>query len=210
MHTIDVESKESDVTSNSNGFDALSDEDKSNVEMVLFLLDKFCVGDSFYHEITMLFDDLPRSYLVKQKRNQLNGTCYVTSTPGNEEGAQVYFKEPLRERIKDYVTTHPTVISQGETVQLKISGDGAQMTRSSNFILMSFALLQSSDDIMAAKGNHTVAVVKGIEDYHTLKKCFQDVFSDINEIVMEKKIDVDGETVNLELFLINLFYLCWA
>ena len=64
MHTIDVESKESDVTSNSNGFDALSDEDKSNVEMVLFLLDKFCVGDSFYHEVTMLFDDLPRLYLV--------------------------------------------------------------------------------------------------------------------------------------------------
>ena len=58
--------------------------------------------------------------------------------------------------------------------------------------------------------NHTVAVVKGKEDYYTLKKCFQDVFSDINEIVMEKEIDVDGETVNLELFLINLFYLCWA
>ena len=152
MHTIDVESKESDVTSNSNGFDALSDEDKSNVEMVLFLLDKFCVGDSFYHEITMLFDDLPRSYLVKQKRYQLNDMCHVTSTPGIEEGAQVSFKELLRERIKDYVTTHPTVISQGETVQLKISGDGARMTRSSNFISMSFALLQSSDDIMAAKG----------------------------------------------------------
>ena len=75
------------------------------------------------------------------------------------------------------------------------------MTRSSNFIFMSFALLQSLDDIMAAKGNHTVAVVKGKQNYHTLEKCFQDVFSDINEIVMEKKIDVDGETVDLELFL---------
>ena len=49
------------------------------------------------------------------------------------------------------------------------------MTRSSNFIFMSFALLQSLDDIMAAKGNHTVAVVKSKEDYHTLKKCFKDV-----------------------------------
>ena len=44
-------------------------------------------------------------------------------------------------------------------------------------------------------------MVKGKEDYHTLKKCFKDVFSDINEIVMETKIYVDGETVNLELFL---------
>ena len=73
--------------------------------------------------------------------------------------------------------------------------------KSSNFILMSFAPLQSSDDIMAAKGNHTVAVVKGKENYHTLKKCVKDAFSDINEIVMEKKIDVDGKTVTLELFL---------
>ena len=29
MHTIDVESKESDVTSNSNGFGALSDDEKN-------------------------------------------------------------------------------------------------------------------------------------------------------------------------------------
>ena len=91
-----------------------------------------------------------RSYLGKQKRNQLNNMCHITSTPG-KEGAQVSFKELLRERVKDYVTTHPTIISQGETVQVKISEDGAWMTRSSNFILMSFALLQSSDD-MAAKG----------------------------------------------------------
>ena len=35
------------------------------------------------------------------------------------------------------------------------------MTRSSNFILMSLAILQSTDDVLAAKGNHTIAVVKG-------------------------------------------------
>ena len=46
------------------------------------------------------------------------------------------------------------------------------MTRTSNSILMSFALLQSTDDILAAKGNHTVAVVKGKEDYSVLKNCF--------------------------------------
>ena len=43
--------------------------------------------------------------------------------------------------------------------------------------------------------------MRGKEDYHTLKKCFKDVFIDINEIVMVGKIDVDGETVNLEFFL---------
>ena len=66
---------------------------------------------------------------------------------------------------------------------------------------MSFGILQSSDDIMSAKGNHTIAVVKGKEDYDLLRECFADVFRDINEVVTEKKIDLDGETVNLEFFL---------
>ena len=127
----------------------------------------------------MLFDDLPRSYLVKQKRTQLNEMCHITSTPGDEEGAQVSFKELLKERIKDYVTTHPTV-GQGEAIKVKISGDGAHMTRNLNFILMSFALVESDHDAMAAKGNHTIGVVNGKEDYETLKTCFRDILADIN------------------------------
>jgi hypothetical protein len=75
------------------------------------------------------------------------------------------------------------------------------MTRNSNFILLSFALLQSSEDVMAAKGNHTIAVVNGKEDYSTLKRCFKNVFRDINELVSQKEIVVDGKNVHLELFL---------
>jgi hypothetical protein len=47
---------------------------------------------------------------------------------------------------------------------------------------MSFALLESTDDILAAKGNYTIAVVKGKEDYAVLKNCFKDVLSDINDM----------------------------
>ena len=69
------------------------------------------------------------------------------------------------------------------------------MTRNTDFILMSFALLYPSEDIMAAKGNHTIAVVNE-KDYSTLKTCFGDAFRDINE----KKIEIDGKTFNLEFF----------
>ena len=73
------------------------------------------------------------------------------------------------------------------------------MTRNTDFILMSFALLYPSEDIMAAKGNHTIAVVNE-KDYSTLKTCFGDAFRDINELVNEKKIEIDGKTFNLEFF----------
>ncbi len=183
-----------DNTDNVSGFDALLDDDKGKVEKVLFLLDKFCVGDAFYHEITMLVEGLPKSYLVKQRRDQLNKMCHISATPGEEHGAQLPFKQLLKNRIKEYTIAHPNVVRDNETIKVKISGDGANMTRSSNFILMSFAILQSTDDVFAAKGNHTIAVVKGKEDYDVLKHCFRDVFNDINDMLRE-------DTVNLEFFL---------
>ena len=75
------------------------------------------------------------------------------------------------------------------------------MTRNSNFILMSFALVESDHDAMAAKGNHTIGVVNGKEDYETLKTCFRDILADINELVEEKNIEVNGKQINLDFFL---------
>ena len=196
-HTLTTEGQDP-YSESSNGFDTLSEEEKSRVEKVLFLLDKFCVGDNFYHELTMVVDGLPKSYLViKQRRSQLNDICHITSTPGEAEGAQMSFNDLLKERIKDYVESHPNV----NHIQVKISGDGARMTRNSSFILMSFALLHSDDEVMAAKGNHTIAVVKGKEDYATLKQAFGDVFKDINSLISKNKIEVGGKSINLEFFL---------
>ena len=195
-HALTTEGQDP-CSESSNGFDTLSEEEKSRVEKVLFLLDKFCVGDNFYHELTMVVDGLPKSYLVKQRRSQLNDICHITSTPGEAEGAQMSFNDLLKERIKDYVESHPNV----NHIQVKISGDGARMTRNSSFILMSFALLHSDDEVMAAKGNHTIAVVKGKEDYATLKQSFGDVFKDINSLISKNKIEVGGKSINLEFFL---------
>lgn len=75
------------------------------------------------------------------------------------------------------------------------------MTRNSSFILMSFALLHSDDEVMAAKGNHTIAVVKGKEDYNTLRQSFGDIFKEMNSLISKKKIEVGGKSVNLEFFL---------
>ena len=80
------------------------------------------------------------------------------------------------------------------------------MTRLSNYILMTFGLLDASEDIMAGKGNHTIAVVKGKEDYDVLKESFKDVLRDMNEVVAEKKIDVDEGTVNLEFFWVGIIH----
>lgn len=45
----------------------MSDEDKNQIEKVLFLMDKFGVSEEFYHELSMIFSDLPRSIVCSQK-----------------------------------------------------------------------------------------------------------------------------------------------
>ncbi|CAB4041448.1 Hypothetical predicted protein [Paramuricea clavata] len=163
-HKLNIENANS-RNSHTHGFENLSKEDQEKVEKVLFLLE-----DSFYHELTMLENDLPKSYLVKQRRDQLNKLCRLSSTPGEEEGSQFRLKDILTDKMRDFISCPPERSNNEQCIKVKISGDGAQMTRNSNFILMSFSLLQSSEDVMAACGNHTIAIVKSKEDYDVLKR----------------------------------------
>ena len=69
----------------------LSEEDKQKVKNILFILDKFCIGDAAYHELTMLCEGLPRSYLIKQCKDDINKLSHIVRTPGTAQGAQGAF-----------------------------------------------------------------------------------------------------------------------
>lgn len=79
----------------------ITQQDDENLEQLLFLLDKFCVSDELYHELTILYKDLPRSYLIKQKRSGLNKLCHIEKAPGIYPGAQISFLDTLKEHIGD-------------------------------------------------------------------------------------------------------------
>ena len=89
-------------------YSKLSDDDKAKVEGILYLIDKFGVGDEFMHELSMVVDGLPKSYLFKQCRTDLNMGCIITSTPGRAPGAQYSFKQLLADRVKHMVSTSGT------------------------------------------------------------------------------------------------------
>jgi hypothetical protein len=160
-------------------------------------MDKFGVGDSFIHELSMSPGlDLPRSYLIIQKRDDLNNLCSITSTPGRADGAQFSFNSLLEERVKSFIDSNPT-FDDNESIRIKISGDGAKMTNTYNFVIFSFALLQKTDDVMSARGNHTIAVVKGAEKYETLKESFKNIFDEINALNRAKSLLLMAEIIML-------------
>ena len=80
-------------------FQKLPGNEKDTVRALLYILDKFCVGDAAYHEISMIDDQFPRSYLIKQCRNDLNLIFHIARTPGKHPGAQMNFKDELRRQI---------------------------------------------------------------------------------------------------------------
>lgn len=107
----------------------------------------------------------------------------------------------LKAHVEEFVKLHDEVDWSKEKIQIKLSGDGARMTRNSSFILLSFSLLQSQDDVMSASGNHTFAIVKGSESYKTLKDSFGLIFQEINNLIQVSAITINNSKLNLEFFL---------
>ena len=73
------------------------------LESILYILDKFSVGDAFYHELSMLNEGLPRSYLIKQCRNQLNMIYTTQKTPSPIPGTQLEFEIVLRDELSKFL-----------------------------------------------------------------------------------------------------------
>ena len=89
------------------GYHELSEEEKQKVQNVLFILDKFCIGDAAYHELTMLCENnsLPRSYLIKQCKDEMNKINHIVRTPGPAQGAQLDFITELKSVVQDMVSS---------------------------------------------------------------------------------------------------------
>ena len=140
----------------------------------------------------MTLSSIPKSYLVKQRRDQLNEICHIIDpTPGSAEGAQMSLTGLLKARVQDLISRDKETNWKEHPIQVKISGDGARMLRNSSFILFYFCLLQAGDDVMSSSGNHTIAIVKGSESYNTLKEAFGTVLSEINETIKQGHIIVN-------------------
>lgn len=76
----------------------------------------------------------------------------------------------IKDCVEEYLKENPNT----DKIQIKINGDGACMTRNSSFVLLSFSILQTGEQVMTAKGNGTIAILNGKEDF--FKKCIRKHF----------------------------------
>ena len=94
----------------------------------------------------MITDSLPRSYLVKQCRDQLNKMSKIEPLNAKFEGAKVTSAETVfKIHISDFLKQNSDFDPITDKIKIKINGDGARMTWNSNFILPSFSILQTEE-----------------------------------------------------------------
>ena len=95
--SVDLQKDQETQTPEGPRFNRLSDEEKEAIEQVLFLLDKFYVSDEVYHKLTQISEGLPKSYLIKQRREELNKACHLRKTPGEHPGVEQSFRLLLQQ-----------------------------------------------------------------------------------------------------------------
>ena len=98
--TVTLSLDEKDTHSSSG---MISPEDREKCQQILYLLDRFNVSDEVYHELSMVSKDLPKSYRIKNLRNELNCGIPLTKTPGNSEGVSTPFLSRLETKVQHMV-----------------------------------------------------------------------------------------------------------
>ena len=92
------------------------------------------MGDKVYHELTMTVEGLSKSYLIKQSRSELNKSYHIERTPGKSPDEYINFISTLSDHIRQLLTEKPEL--KDNKIEVKLSGDGAKMFRTTNFMLM--------------------------------------------------------------------------
>lgn len=169
--------------------------DTQSLELVLFVKERFGLSDSAYHELSMVCQSLPRSWKLKHLAKELNSKWVIMPCPGGD-GVQQSLQERLTKRVKHLLQEQK--VNNGDKLQVKLCGDGTKVCRKLNLINFAFTLLNEGAIAKSPRGNHTVAIVNGTEDYGRLKISLSDVVSEVERLAT---VAVNDKTFPVEYFL---------
>lgn len=168
----------------------------SCIDSVAYLTERFGVSDETYHEFAQLFPSMPRLYELKGHRKEVSKTIKLKKLSKKYGGLY----RPLKAVLAKVMSLSLSAEQLKSTVLVKISGDGTRIGKN-NHMLMSFSIPSGNEDVLSAAGNHTFASVKSIEKYEDLKEALEPVLKEINELIQEKELEINGKRVKVNVVL---------
>ena len=176
-------------------FNGMTSTDKLNVRKVLQVCDNSMISDSAYHELAMHVPEMPRKHLLVSCRNDVNSNFEVKRTPGMLPGSYLSLQKEL---IKELEYAELEGMPLLDTLKIKISGDSAKVSRISNFIVISYAHLDTLNTL-SHLNQRVLAVLKCEENYENLDKSCVPIFAEINDL------DKDGITLGDKKIKVEIF-----
>ena len=194
-HTIKCTSKTGKNVNFSlnSSFRDLDQENKHHVRQLLFILDKFAISDAAYYELSAISPDLPRKYLIIQERANLNKLFHIERSPGNTPGAYVKIKDEIMSFLLS------SEVDNVKPVKVKVSGDGANVSRISNFVTVSLTF-PDEDHCSSVYNVRAIGVFKCKESYDELGSCCAPIFQELNELLRDSEITVQDKKYRLDIF----------
>ena len=176
-------------------FSSVPEDEKEKIRTLVFLMDRFCISDAAYHELAMHEKQLPRSYLLVQRRNDINKHFEIQRLPGNVPGAFIDIESEINSLLEHHIELNP----DSDFVKIKFSGDGTKVSRISNFVIFSLSDVSSVNSV-SFQDQRTFAIVECSEKYESLKICCCPIFDQINNILSKKKWIVSGKEIEVDYF----------
>ncbi|CAC5411399.1 unnamed protein product [Mytilus coruscus] len=143
----------------------------------------------------MVHNDLPRSYLLIQCKNELNKMVEIERLPGNVPGAMINLNSGIEKLLERHAVKHNDV----NDIKIKFSGDGTKVSRISNFVIFSISNM-STNGSLSFQEQQTFAIVECSETYDNLKKCCKPIFDQFNSVLSKKEWHIGEKTLNVEYF----------
>ena len=74
----------------------ITESEIDNINMMLYIKDKYNVSGGAYHELSQICKSMPRHYKIKVRIRELNKLWNIKPTPNGTSGVQQSFKERLQ------------------------------------------------------------------------------------------------------------------
>jgi hypothetical protein len=98
--------------------------------------------------VSLLLKYIPHTLYTADKIHFQESVAEIIVDSEGSLGEKLTFQTPIQLET----TFQGTARLPGTVIKVKISGDGAKMTRSTNFIIISFSILNAEDTVMSSKG----------------------------------------------------------
>ncbi|XP_069103679.1 uncharacterized protein [Argopecten irradians] len=174
----------------------VSSEKILDMNMLIYVLDTFHISRSGYHELSMLFKSLPRSFSVSEQIHLINSSFNIRETP---DGLGV--QQSLRERIMAVVKK---LIEQDscnfeDTLHIKISGDGTKVGKKLHVVNFSFTIMNEAR-CGSVEGNYPIAIIRTKEKYEELKLALKDFQMEVKQL-QNCEVQICEKTYKVKLYL---------